>query len=129
MNIWILPMKNVFFNQHTWCHPKVGMSTAKKPSSRAYFLGLRLRGMELVPFVVEIALGLGKHAEYPLITCCSHLYPLITFCHSKPLVNFSFFFFPPPPPPPQLLLKRTSKTVHCANLPTLHTVPPFTASS
>ena len=71
----------MWFNQHTWCHPKVGMSTAKKPSSRPYFLGFRLRGMELVPFVVEIALGLGKHAESPLITCCSHLYPLITFCH------------------------------------------------
>ena len=71
----------MWFNQHTWCHPKVGMSTAKRPSSRPYFLGFRLRGMELVPFMVEIALGLGKHAEYPLITCCSHLYPLITFCH------------------------------------------------
>ena len=70
----------MWFNQHTWCHPKWACPLRKNRLPDPIF-GVPSQGYGVGAICVEIALGLGKHAEYPLITCCSHLYPLITFCH------------------------------------------------
>lgn len=121
--------------------PKSGHVHCEKTVFQTLFFGVPSQGYGVGAIYGGDRLGVGQTRRIPF----DHvLQPFISAYHILSLKTFGelqLVFFPPPPPAPcntskmqktrlcQLLLKRTSKMVHRANLPTLYTVPPFTASS
>jgi len=119
--------------------PKSGHVHCEKTVFQTLFFGVPSQGYGVGAICGGDRLGVGQTRRIPF----DHvLQPFISAYHILSLKTFGelqLVFFPPPPPCNtskmqktrlcQLLLKRKSKVVHCANLPTLYTVPPFTDSS